>query len=134
MSKFKSKNFSITNTAGALVGGAGGGAILSVIPVNNTYVKAGILAVGGAALSTFVGGDLVKGLGNGLIAVAGAQIAYELVGGGTPAASGIGQTWQPGANAVGLLPAQRAIGASNWITQRTVTTATNAIPKVTNVM
>ena len=138
MAKFNAKKISIPTIAGALVGGAGGGAIVGFIPIDNTYVKAGILAAGGAALSAFVGGDLVKGVGSGMIGLAGAQIAAELLGSDISSTKGVGSSpWQAGVNAVGILPSQRTIGtlgnSSEWIRQRTAARSSNPAPRVNNV-
>ena len=80
--KFNKKSFNLMKMAGAVVGGAAADLVDGSIAIsddadNNEYIKAGIFAAVGAALGVFVKGDLLGGMGDGLIGVAGYKLAHH---------------------------------------------------------
>ncbi len=73
------------------------------------YVTVGVQAVAGAAISAFSKNDLLKGIGSGLIGVAGFKLASDLkIGESEAKTSGLGLL--PSQNAIGLLASQNAVG------------------------
>jgi len=112
--KMKMKNIPVMGMAGSLVGGAAAGyaseKLLNSVSTN-VYIQCGILAAVGAALNVFVKNDLVAGVGNGMLAVAGQKVL------GT---GGLGLYGLPSQNALSGLPSQKAIGAAKWVEPKTV--------------
>ena len=145
MSKiFKKINFSAI--AGGLAGGAAASLIETMIPDDllagdnkdskdsktGEYVKIGIMAIGGSVISSMTKNNLIQGVGNGMLGLAGANL-YDLVMSSdttkpeeTPIKTeGIGRLRRlrgigmlPSQNAVGMLPGQNAVngvGSAYWI-------------------
>lgn len=114
----KVSKFNFMSILGGLGGGVASKFIESFTKSDNTtegetdWVTIGVDAVGGAALSAFSKNDLLKGLGAGMVGVAGYKLG-ESFGIGesdstTSKTSGVGLL--PSQNAVGLLPSQNAVG------------------------
>ena len=137
MSKiFKKINFSAI--AGGLAGGAAASLIETMIPDDflsgdnkdsqtGDYVKIAIMAVGGSVISSMSKNNLIQGVGNGMLGLAGANL-YDLVMSGSAketktetetTTTGIGRIRRigmlPSQNAVGNLPSQNAVGSAKWI-------------------
>lgn len=85
---FKKINFSAI--AGGLAGGAAAAVIESVIPDDlmksddgstdaSDYIKIGIMAVGGSVISSMSKNNLVQGLGNGMLGLAGANLYDKIM-------------------------------------------------------
>ncbi len=120
MAKISKKSFKVMGLIGGLAGGAAGNIVSDFIPGDwGTPAKAGINAVLGAGLAAFVKGDLMQGLGNGLLGAAGYQLAGHFMS-DTPAGAGVGTG----------LPGQNAVGVSNWVSKRVSgsTTPGNPLP------
>lgn len=101
----KVTKFNLMQTIGGVAGGAAAKFVGSFINSDgdNNYVEIGVQAVAGAAISAFSGNDALKGVGAGMIGVAGYNLAKQL---------GFGETEQtPVASGLGLLPSQNAISA-----------------------
>lgn len=104
----------------SVAGGVAGGAIAKFVSKFTDsedkkdgevdFMTVAVQAVGGAVISAFSKNDLLKGIGNGMIGVAGYKLATDLKLGEdttTPATSGL----LASQNAVGaLLPSQNAVG------------------------
>ena len=103
----------------SVAGGVAGGAIAKFVSKFTDsedkkdgevdFLTVAVQAVGGAVISAFSKNDLLKGIGNGMIGVAGYKLATDLKFGEdtTPATSGL----LASQNAVGaLLPSQNAVG------------------------
>ena len=106
MAKFKMKGFSATRAIGAVGGGMVVNFVHDMLPSDNAYVPLAIEAVAGAGAS-MLGGEIMGGLGDGILGVVGYKLADQLFN-TAPATSG-----------VGLLASQNAIGARQWVASRT---------------
>lgn len=101
--------FNITSVLGGIAGGFASSYVEDFLSKDGetsdkNYTPVIVEAVAGAAISAFVKADLIKGVGNGMIGVAGYNLA-KMVGessSSTPKTSGVGA----------LLASQNAIGSS----------------------
>lgn len=71
-----------------------------------SYTPVIVEAVAGSAISAFVKSDLIKGVGSGMVGVAGYNLAKMLSSNTTAGASGLGSLL-PSQSAVGKLPFRR---------------------------
>ena len=135
--KFNKKSFNLMKMAGAVVGGAAADLVDGSIAIsddadNNEYIKAGIFAAVGAALGVFVKGDLLGGMGDGLIGVAGYKLAHTAMNRSSSSTTNVTKT-----SGMGELPSQLAIGAAlpdenTWLASRQAISATeDATPSAT---
>ncbi|MBE6312233.1 MAG: hypothetical protein E7076_03655 [Bacteroidales bacterium] len=145
---FKKINFSAI--AGGLAGGAAAAVIESVIPDDlmksddgstdaSDYIKIGIMAVGGSVISSMSKNNLVQGVGNGMLGLAGANLYDKIMApkddtttktktDTTTKLEGIGRIRRrihglgmlPSQLAVGNLPSQNAVGSARWINRKKV--------------
>lgn len=95
--KISKGNFKTMQVVGALAGGMVPSLLDKVIPssVTSNVTKGAIYGVAGALIQAFGKGDLLSGMGAGLIGVAGATIGGSIIPSST--------------SGVGLLPGQNAI-------------------------
>lgn len=141
---FKKINFSAI--AGGLAGGAAAAVIESVIPDDlmksddgstdaSDYIKIGIMAVGGSVISSMSKNNLVQGVGNGMLGLAGANLYDKIMAPKDDTETkinakeeGIGRIRRrihglgmlPSQLAVGNLPSQNAVGSARWINRKKV--------------
>lgn len=143
---FKKINFSAI--AGGLAGGAAAAVIESVIPDDlmksddgstdaSDYIKIGIMAVGGSVISSMSKNNLVQGVGNGMLGLAGANLYDKIMAPKDDTTTktkngenleGIGRIRRrihglgmlPSQLAVGNLPSQNAVGSARWINRKKV--------------
>lgn len=96
--KISKGNFKTMQLVGAVAGGIVPTLLDKVMPssVQSNITKGAIYGVVGALVSTFGKGDLLGGMGAGMLGVAGATIGSDLVKGSST-------------SGVGLLPGQHAI-------------------------
>ena len=81
----------------------------------NDYLKIGIMAIGGALISSMSKNSIVRGTGTGMVAFAGANL-YDKLTADKTTVTGIRRIGLlPSQKAVGLLPSQNAVGAARWI-------------------
>lgn len=104
----------------SIAGGVAGGMVAKFVSKLTTpseplkdgeidFMTVGVQAVAGAAISAFSKNDLLKGIGSGMIGVAGYKLATDLkIGEEEAKTSGLGLL--PSQNAIGLLASQNAIG------------------------
>lgn len=108
--KISKKSFNAMQTVGGIVGGMAAKLVENYTAdstSDNNYMTIGVQAVGGALINAFVSNDLMKGVGSGMIGVAGWNLAKELGLGEETKTSGLGNL--PSQNAVGRLPYRRSI-------------------------
>lgn len=102
-----------------VAGGVAGGAVAKVVEGftksdtlaagETDYLTIGVQAVVGAVVSAFGGNDLLKGIGSGMIGVAGYKLG-ESFGIGEDSSTTKVSGLLPSQAAVGLLPSQAAVG------------------------
>lgn len=97
---------------GAVLGGAAANVVEGVLPNStdaNGYTAIAIEAVGGAAINALTRNTVIKGVGSGMLGVAGYKLAEKMTSETTtPATSGVGRIYRRRPK-VGLLPSQDAI-------------------------
>lgn len=126
--KIKKGSFKTTKLIGGLVGGVAAGAVSSFMSSSDSLTVAAVDAVAGAAVSAFVGGDLMDGVGMGMIGVAGSKLASQYIFNS--------ETTTTKTEGVGLIPGNYAVmaaarNARPWVKKRS--TSTNGISSTNNV-
>lgn len=107
--------FNITSMLGGLAGGFASSYVEDFLGKENSseksYTPIIVEAVAGSAISAFVKQDLIKGVGNGMVGVAGynlAKMVSDSSSSDSPSQSGIGRLRR---HRIGeLLPSQSAVG------------------------